>query len=117
MKKVIAIDFDGTLVRHLFPEIGEQIHIAFAMCMKWKREGHKLILWTCRNNEDPQFKSYNILTEAVDFCNKNGLFFDAINENVSGAYPSPKVYADIYIDDRANNGVIDWLEMDRIVNE
>ena len=47
------------------------------------------------------------------FCEERGLFFDAINQNLldqkklSG--PSPKIMADIYLDDKAVNAK-DWSE-------
>ena len=66
-----------------------------------KKEGHKIILWTNRGDND----EYKVLTEAIDWCQSKGLEFDAINENlpdqkkISGY--SPKIMADYYIDDKA----------------
>ena len=66
-----------------------------------KKEGHKIILWTNRGDND----KYKVLTEAIDWCKSKGLEFDAINENlpdqkkISGY--SPKIMADFYIDDKA----------------
>lgn len=100
---IIAVDFDGTIVEHRFPEIGEPIDNAFEALMTFKEEGHQLILWTCRNDDDPALNGRKVLTEAVEFCRARGLEFDAVNANVPGLgfNPSPKVYADVYIDDRA----------------
>jgi hypothetical protein len=100
---IIAVDFDGTIVEHQFPEIGQPIDNAFEALLAFKDEGHKLILWTCRNDEDPANKGRKVLTEAVAFCRACGLEFDAVNANVPGLgfNPAPKVYADMYIDDRS----------------
>lgn len=100
---IIAVDFDGTIVENKFPEIGRPIPGAFGALRKLKLMGHKLILWTCRSDNDPTFDFRPILTEAVEFCKKNGIEFDAVNSNVSDwvGLPSPKIYADLYIDDRA----------------
>ena len=57
-----------------------------------------MILWTCRNGID--------LTKAIEFCRNIGLVFDAINDNlpeikVKYQNNSRKIFANIYIDDRA----------------
>lgn len=102
-KLILAIDFDGTIVEHCFPEIGNPILQAFDTLLEMKENGHKLILWTCRNDHDPALKGRKVLTEAVEFCRARGLEFDAVNENIPGIgfNPQPKVFADYYIDDKA----------------
>lgn len=99
---IIAIDFDGTLVEDSWPEIGRPRHDQFDRAKALKRDGHKLILWTCREDSP----SGNRLTEAVEFCAKMGLYFDSVNENVTDSPfnylgHSRKVYADKYIDDKS----------------
>ena len=70
---------------------------------KLRKKGHKLILWTCRRNN----KKYPALAEAINWCKKKGLIFDTVNKNVKGQKKisgySPKVIADIYIDDKCVN--------------
>ena len=99
---IIAIDFDGTLVQHKFPEIGEPIEGAFEVLKIMKNDGHKLILWTCRTD----VPAGNFLTQAVEFCKSKGIEFDAINDNIQpyqdNIYTNcRKVYADLYLDDKA----------------
>lgn len=101
---VIAVDFDGTLCEYAFPEIGQQkTHHKklLDVLIEMRKKGHKLILWTCRGDNE----EYPCLTEAINWCKNKGLEFDAINENVEGTKklsgPSPKVVADIYLDDKA----------------
>ena len=103
-KLTIAVDFDGTLCEFAFPKIGKQNQEhkeLLEILIKLKNEGHKIILWTNRGDND----QYKVLTEAVDWCRSKGLEFDAINENlpdqkkISGY--SPKIMADYYIDDKA----------------
>jgi len=103
-KLTIAVDFDGTLCNYAFPEIGEQTDeqkLLMQRLIKMKNSGHKLILYTCRGDSD----EYPCLTEAIQWCNERGLFFDAVNCNVSGfvkkSGPSPKPVANIYLDDKA----------------
>ena len=103
-KLTIAVDFDGTLCEFAFPEIGEQRRshkILMSKLIQLRNEGHKLILWTNRGDND----EYPVLTEAVEWCRNRGLIFDAVNENLPNQKKlsgySPKIMADIYIDDRA----------------
>lgn len=101
---IIAIDFDGTIVEHRFPEIGPLKHGADYFIKKLKQSGCRLILWTCRSGY--------YLDEAVEFCKGLGIEFDAINDNIPelSFRPWPKIYADIYIDDRQGLGFTDWNE-------
>lgn len=41
---VIAVDFDGTIVEHRYPEIGKEIPFAIATLKKLQAEHHLLIL-------------------------------------------------------------------------
>lgn len=103
----IAVDFDGTIVENRFPEIGKPILFAFESLKKLQEEGHRLILWTYRSGVK--------LDEAVEFCEKNGLKFYAVNKS----YPeeeydnsiSRKILADIFIDDRNLGGMKGWGEI------
>ena len=50
---VIAVDFDGTLCEYAFPKIGEQkLHHKelLDLLVAMRQNGHKLILWTCRGD-------------------------------------------------------------------
>ena len=47
----IAIDFDGTVVEHRYPAIGEEIPFATDTLKALIRDGHRLILWTVREGE------------------------------------------------------------------
>ena len=94
---IIAIDFDGTLVEDKFPNIGSINTETWNKAIEAKENGVKLILWTCRNNE--------VLDNAVKFCTKNGLEFDAINTNlpeIQALYggDTRKVFANEYWDDK-----------------
>ena len=99
---ILAIDFDHTIyfedMRHVNIPLIEKL-------IKARRNGHKLILWTCRGGEH--------LAEAIKECLDYGLSFDAVNENIKGrAYEnvSVKVVADLYIDDKAPNSIGYFME-------
>ena len=95
MKKIIAVDFDGTLVSHMYPKIGIENPSAFRVLKKLIEQGHQLILWTMRSGEP--------LNEAVAYCEERGISFLGVNSNPnqSSWTTSPKQYADLYIDDAA----------------
>jgi hydroxymethylpyrimidine pyrophosphatase-like HAD family hydrolase len=100
---IIAVDADGTLWNDEFPEIGSSINTEFIDSLKRdQKKGAKLILWTCRTNEDGG-RAY--LDEAVDKCKECGLVFDAVNDNIAEVkargWDARKVYADVYLDDKA----------------
>jgi hydroxymethylpyrimidine pyrophosphatase-like HAD family hydrolase len=105
--KVIAVDFDGTIVEHKYPAIGKEMLFAFATLKALQQKGHKLILWT--------FRAGKTLEEAVEYCRQNGVEFYAVNKN----YPeevidetiSRKINADIFIDDRNVGGFLGWSEI------
>lgn len=98
---VIAIDFDGTLCKHEYPKIGDELPGAIETCLKLQEEGHKLILWTMRGNKPKA----TTLDEAIAWCKDRGLEFWGINENPeqkeSGWSNSNKQYTQLYIDDAA----------------
>ena len=45
---IIAVDFDGTIVEHRYPEIGRELPFAIETLKTLQREGHRLILWSVR---------------------------------------------------------------------
>lgn len=103
---VIAVDFDGTIVEHKYPQIGKEKPFAIETLKRLQAERNVLILWSVREGE--------LLDEAVNFCREHGLEFYAVNSN----YPDDeldlsarrfrKVNADMYIDDRNVGGMHDW---------
>lgn len=105
--KVIAVDFDGTIVEHKFPDIGREMLFAFATLKALQQKGHKLILWTIRTGQT--------LNEAVEFCKSHGVEFYAVNKNYPEEQPdekmSRKLNADVFIDDRNLGGFIGWSEV------
>lgn len=100
MPNVYAVDFDGTLCTNEYPDIGEPNQDIIDLIRALKDEGHRIILWTCRNGDKLQV--------AIDWCADQGIAFDCINENTEAnideyGEDTRKVAADYYIDDRAVN--------------
>ena len=99
LPKIVAIDFDGTLVEDQYPAIGAPNKTMFKIVKQLQHSGVKIILWTCRDDM--------YLATAVRYCEQEfGLVFDAVNENIAETQnmfqnDTRKVYADLYIDDKA----------------
>lgn len=95
---VYAIDFDGTLCTNAFPEIGNPKWKVIELCILLKKNGHKLILWTCRAEK--------YLEAAVNWSAEHGIEFDSINDALPEQKEkwnneTRKIWADCYIDDKA----------------
>ena len=104
----IAVDFDGTIVEHRYPKIGEERPFAIETLKMLQKERHQIILWTVREGI--------LLNEAVEWCRERGLEFYAVNKdypeeicdaNKNSNYSS-MLKADVFIDDRNIGGMLDW---------
>jgi hypothetical protein len=108
-KKIIAIDFDGTIVEDQFPEIGKLMPGAKEAINELYHSGDvTIIIWTCRNG-------INML-RAVEFLAREGIKYHYINQSCPDnvrKYGSDtrKVYADIYIDDKGLGKLPEWSEI------
>ena len=111
---LIAVDFDGTIVEHRYPEIGKEIPFAISTLKRLQEERHRLVLWTVREGA--------LLNEAVEFCRRRGLEFYAVNANFPeeeaklGTSACRKLKADLFIDDRNVGYLPDWGDIYELVH-
>ena len=110
----IAIDFDGTIVEHRYPEIGPEIPFAIDTLKMLINDRHRLILWSVREGV--------LLEEAVEYCRKRGVEFYAVNkdypeEKTTDSNFSRKLKVDMFIDDRNLGGIPDWGTIYRMIKE
>lgn len=93
---ILAVDFDGTLCTHMFPDIGAPNIDLIEISKKLQKRGNKLILWTCREGSH--------LREAIDWCAGHGLIFDGINQSLDSEFShlgeGRKAYFHLTIDDK-----------------
>lgn len=100
--KIIAVDFDGTLIEEgKWPGIGATNEAVLNYCKTEQAKGARIILWTNRIGEP--------LEAAVKWCEENGLRLDAVNDNLQESidffgFNTRKIYADEFIDDRMAKG-------------
>ena len=109
----IAVDFDGTIVEHKYPEIGAELPFATETLRMLIKDRHRLILWSVREGE--------LLDEAIQWCRERGVEFYAVNrdypeetiDNNQNYSRKPKV--DLWIDDRNLGGLPDWGTIYRMI--
>lgn len=107
--QVIAVDFDGTIARENWPQVGDLIHKAKRVLKAFKERGGTILIWTCREGE--------YLEDARRFLIENDIPFDKLNSNSDElldryGIDSRKLGADMYIDDKdplsQYHGYVDW---------
>ena len=112
---IIAVDFDGTIVEHRYPEIGPERPFAVQTLRMLMAERHQLILWTVREGQ--------LLDDAVNWCCERGVEFYAVNREypeetkAGNDYFSRKIKVDVFIDDRNLGGLPDWGTIYRMIHE
>lgn len=95
---ILAVDLDGTLsLGARWPELGRPNMRLIQYLINCRKRGFKVILNTMREGE--------LLQQAVQWCERFDLRFDAINDNIPEmveiyGHNSRKVGAGFYIDDR-----------------
>lgn len=92
---IIAVDFDGTCVEHDYPAVGMEVEGAVETLRTLVKQGHRIILYTMRSGSK--------LDAAVKWFSDRKIELWAVNRNPEQAEwtESPKVFADLYIDDSA----------------
>lgn len=103
----ICIDFDGTIVKHDYPNIGEPVPHAIEAIKWFQSNGHEIILFTMRGGK--------YLDDAVNYLEDNGIELFGVNTNpIQKTWTdSPKAYGEIYIDDSAVGCPLIYVENER----
>jgi hypothetical protein len=109
---IIAVDFDGTLHTGEWPAIGEPMPWAADTMRRLKRDGHYLIIWSCREGREQ--------TAMTNWLIEKGIPFDRINDHHPDSIAkyggdARKVFADLYIDDKQLGGLPDWDEIYNLI--
>ena len=112
---IIAVDFDGTIVEHKYPEIGQEVPFAIDTLKMLIKDQHRLILWSVREGA--------LLDEAVEWCRARGVEFYAVNkdypeeEKEKNNHFSRKLKADFFIDDRNVGGLPEWGQIYQMITQ
>lgn len=100
-RPIIAVDFDGTIVDHRYPQIGKlKKGVKEALTELIKR--NDIVIYSCRNNStvDPTCQT---MRNMVLFLAQNKIPYTKIDLGLHG-----KVVADLYIDDKAIRFEDNW---------
>lgn len=126
-RRTIAVDFDGTVVKHAYPKMGKDVPLAVDTLRQLIDKGHRLILFTMRDDIE--------LKQAVQWYKDRGIPLFGVNKNPEQKTwtTSPKVYANLYIDDLAlgiplnhqdedidpedGRPFVDWFGVQRLLKE
>ncbi len=118
----IAVDFDGTVVEHIYPEIGPDVPNAIDVLRKIQDKGYLILLNTMRSGKQ--------LQEAIAWFEDNGINLFGINNNPNqnSWTTSTKTLANFYIDDAAigcplipgihyQRPMVDWINIEILLKE
>lgn len=115
MNEIIAVDFDGTCVVHRYPEIGEEVPYCVDILNLLVENNYKIVLNTMRGGKE--------LNDAINWFKERNIPLYGANETPGQRSwtSSPKIWAQLYIDDaalgcplkRLENGhiVVDWVRV------
>lgn len=129
LNKIIAVDFDSTLVLDEWPYAGANVPGAFEVVRELVRNGHRIILLTQREHE-PYGGNPDVLDTALQVLEMEGIKPYAVNEfpkDDEKFYHSRKIYADVYVDDHCagiprkdyingdgdHSPYVDWYALDK----
>jgi hypothetical protein len=99
-RTVIAVDFDGTIVTHEYPNVGKPLKLAKEVLNMLTCNGNDVFLYTMRDGAE--------LEDAKRYCVENGINMCGYNHSPQQFSSSPKQYAMIYIDDAALGCPLDY---------
>ncbi|GAB3975534.1 hypothetical protein GCM10028806_33310 [Spirosoma terrae] len=122
----IAVDFDGTIAYHDWGKTPQFVPGALETLTLWNQQPNiQLVLNTMRSGK--------YLEEAIWFLETHGIKFVGYNQNPTQQKwtSSPKVYANLYIDDASlgcpvtkpdiftpgGRPYVDWAKVDQLVSE
>lgn len=117
---IFAVDFDGTVVTHEYPEIGKDVG-AVKVLKDLVEAKHRIILFTMRSGDE--------LDAAVRWFSDNDIPLFGINKNPEQHTwtKSAKPYAHAYIDDAAlgvpllhvegKRAYVDWVRVEELLHD
>lgn len=123
MKRIVCVDFDGTVVRHEYPLIGDEIPNAVKVLKRLNENGVRIIVWSMRSGKF-------LDEDTVNWFEEREVGIWSYNQNPEQKIwtESPKCYAHLYIDDAAlgcplifpddgGRPYVNWLEVERLLEE
>lgn len=99
---IIAIDFDNTIFEMPnYPYVGSVKLDAVDTINSWYDSGHTIIIFTARSK-------FQDVREAKKALKNAGIKYHKFNKNETVNRNLPKIYADVYIDDKGLRFEDNW---------
>jgi len=106
---VVAYDFDDTVCTYTpgnpEPTLERRANEEICQLLRELRPYAKFVVWTCRSTDpnvwEPGSGSRSALELALQWLRNHNVPFDHVNEDTVVSYGSRKIYANIFLDDRA----------------
>lgn len=124
---LIALDFDGTCVRHRYPYVGETLPNCVEVLRKLINAGHLICLDTMRDwiNPSPLRENQSVMDDALKWFEIHNIpvFSVQPHTHASSWTKSTKCHADISIDDRNlgipldKYGSVDWVGVESLLKQ
>jgi glutaredoxin len=116
----IAIDYDGTIVKHVFPLPGEPLEGVKEAFALFKKLGYRLLIYSCRTcrwypeifrkDGEPMGLECSYAQDMKRVLDENQIPYDEIDDGLKG-----KPVAEIYIDDKGWRFNGNWAETAALV--
>lgn len=104
-KPILCIDFDGTIVDHAFPQIGD-LKPGVKHALDALHPNFEIVIWSGRSSKRFGGAHNRFVKEMVEFLDLNQIPYDWWDDGSHG-----KVVARWYIDDRAVTFNDNWREL------
>lgn len=86
-EKLLAVDFDGTIARDEFPDIGDPMPGVRKAFKKLREEGWKIVIFTCRLTKGPDRPAREIDKQEKmieDWMKKHDIPYDGVERGHDG---------------------------------
>lgn len=128
-ENILAVDFDGTCVypkdikNSMFAEF--DVPHAERVLRRFLEHGWKIVLWTCRNQETIKEAEKWFADRNIPLMSTNANSLESMHPDYRAYFDregsSPKVFANLYIDDRnisfCNLLYVNWLYVEKAMFE
>ena len=117
MPFIIAIDYDDTLFEGISGQDGPPKQDVIDKTKEFIKEGAEVALWTCREGKsleiaEARCKEYGLNLISINENTPTEVLFQEARAKEGDLLALRKIYADIYVDDKAPGSIEYYLAID-----